>query len=43
MRRSDRVAELAVAAVIVVAGGIFGAPTPIALGLVALALAPRLA
>jgi hypothetical protein len=39
MRRS----ELAAAAVIVVAGGIFGAPTWIALGLVALALAPRLA
>jgi hypothetical protein len=43
MRRSDRAAGVAVAAVIVVAGGIFGAPTPIALGLVALALAPRLA
>ena len=39
MRRS----EIAVAAVIVVAGGIFGAPTWIALGLVALALVPRLA
>jgi hypothetical protein len=39
MRRS----ELAVAAVIVVAGGIFGAPAWIALGLVALALTPRLA
>jgi hypothetical protein len=39
MRRS----ELAVAAVIVVAGGIFGAPMWIALGLVALALTPRLA
>jgi hypothetical protein len=43
MRRSDRVAGVAVAAVIVVVGGIFGAPMPIALGLMALALAPRLA
>ena len=34
---------LAAAAVIVVAGGIFGAPTWIALSLLALALSPRLA
>jgi hypothetical protein len=39
MRRSG----LAVVIVIVVAGGIFGAPTWIALPLVALALTPRLA